>query len=591
MARLSEDEIALVRSRSSIVDVISHYISLSKKGRNYVALCPFHDDHNPSMSISEDKQIYKCFVCGAGGNVFTFVSNYEKISFLEAVYKVAEYTGITLSAPLDKVNAQHVDPHVAALYQLLKEMIQYTQYELDTEDGIKAKQYLHKRSLTDEIIKKFQIGYNPYEDSVYQYLHAKEFSDADMVEAGVANLYGSKMMDRFSNRVLIPIHDAHGNPVGFTARRLDDRSDEAKYINTAETTIYHKGNLLFNYHRVKEQVKNEKRIFLVEGAMDVLAFEKADIHTALATLGTACTREQLQLLKALHAPITICYDGDAAGQNATYKFAKQAMDAGLVIDIVNNTTGLDPDEIVDTYGKEELRNLCDKTISYVDFLFSYLQLRYNLENYTQKKEYAVEIAQAIAHVQDTFEKKNYYLRLKELSGFDMEISEETIEKKNPEKRPYQKKQYLLFPKSGRERAEYEILAQMLVGISAAELFKEELGFFKDDDSNKLAMYIIDYYRTHDVISISELYDQITQEKVRDLLLSVAQWELAPLKVENDVLQEAIRKVKACILQDKIQALNEKAKNVNDPMGKAAIAKQKNQLIAQRNELIQKEGSR
>lgn len=590
MARLSEQEIALVRSRASIVDVISHYISLSKKGRNYVALCPFHDDHNPSMSISEDKQIYKCFVCGAGGNVFTFVSNYEKISFLEAVYKVAEYTGITLSAPLEQTSTQRIDPHIADLYRLMKEMIQYAQYELDTEDGQHAKQYLQKRSLSEEIIKKFEIGYNPHEDSVYQYLHAKAFSDADMVECGVANLFGSRMMDRFANRILIPIHDAYGNPVGFTARRLDDRSQEAKYINTAETTIYQKGKLLFNYHRVKEAVKHEKRVFLAEGAMDVLAFEKADMHTALATLGTSCTKEQLQLLKALHAPITICYDGDAAGQNATYKFAKQAVAAGIPIEIVNNTTGLDPDEIVDTYGKQELRSLCEKTISFIDFLFAYLQKRYNLENYTQKKEYAMEIAQEIARVSDAFERKNYYLRLKELSGFDMEISQETLQQ--PEKKvPHPKRSYLRLPKSGRERAEYEILSQMLLGVSAVDLFKEELGFFKDDDSNKLAMYIIDYYRTHDILSVSELYDQIAEGRVRDLLLSVAQWELAAPGVEQAVLREAIGKVKACILEDKIQALNEKAKNANDPIAKAAVAMEKNRLIAERNELIHKEGSR
>ena len=590
MARLSEQEIALVRSRASIVDVISHYISLSKKGRNYVALCPFHDDHNPSMSISEDKQIYKCFVCGAGGNVFTFVSNYEKISFLEAVYKVAEYTGITLSAPLEQTRTQRIDPHIADLYRLMKEMIQYAQYELDTEDGQHAKQYLQKRSLSEEIIKKFEIGYNPHEDSVYQYLHAKAFSDADMVECGVANLFGSRMMDRFANRILIPIHDAYGNPVGFTARRLDDRSQEAKYINTAETTIYQKGKLLFNYHRVKEAVKHENRVFLAEGAMDVLAFEKADMHTALATLGTSCTKEQLQLLKALHAPITICYDGDAAGQTATYKFAKQAVTAGIPIEIVNNTTGLDPDEIVDTYGKQELRSLCEKTISFIDFLFAYLQKRYNLENYTQKKEYAMEIAQEIARVSDAFERKNYYLRLKELSGFDMEISQETLQQ--PEKKvSHPKRSYLRLPKSGRERAEYEILSQMLLGVSAVDLFKEELGFFKDDDSNKLAMYIIDYYRTHDILSVSELYDQIAEGRVRDLLLSVAQWELAAPGVEQAVLREAIGKVKACILEDKIQALNEKAKNANDPIAKAAVAMEKNRLIAERNELIHKEGSR
>ncbi len=590
MARLSEQEIALVRSRASIVDVISHYISLSKKGRNYVALCPFHDDHNPSMSISEDKQIYKCFVCGAGGNVFTFVSQYEKISFLEAVYKVAEYTGITLSAPLQQTQLSRVDPHIAALYRLLKEMIQFTQYELDTEDGSHAKQYLQKRSLSEEIIKKFQIGYNPHEDGVYQYLHAKEFSDADMVECGVANLFGSRMMDRFANRILIPIHDAYGNPVGFTARRLDDRSQEAKYINTAETTIYRKGQLLFNYHRVKESVKQEKRVFLVEGAMDVLAFEKAEMHTALATLGTSCTKEQLQLLKALHTVITVCYDGDAAGQNATYKFAKQASEAGIPIEIVNNTSGLDPDEIVDTYGKQELGRLCEKTVSFIDFLFDYLQKRYNLDNYTQKKEYAMEIAQEIRRVKDEFERKNYYLRLKELSGFDMEVSEEVREAPAFQKQRQPKRRYLRYPKSGRERAEYEILSQMLFGVSACDLFKEELGFFKDDDSNKLAMYIIDYYRTHSTVDVSELYDQVAEHSVRDLLLSVAQWELAAQGVEQTVLREAICKVKACILEDKIQALNEKAKTVSDPLGKAAIATEKNQLILQRNELIHKEGS-
>lgn len=591
MARLSEQEINQVRSRASIVDVVSHYIPLTRKGRNYVALCPFHDDHNPSMSISEDKQIYKCFVCGAGGNVFTFVSNYEKISFLEAVYKVADYAGITLSAPLQQTIAANVDPHTAQLYRLLKEMIQFSQYELDTEEGSHARRYLQQRGLNEDIIKRFQIGYNPHEDGVYQYLRAKEFRDADMAECGIAGLVGSRMLDRFANRVLIPIHDAVGNPVGFTARRLDDSSQEAKYINTSDTSIYHKGNLLFNYHRVKEAVKQDRRVFLTEGAMDVLAFEKADLHTALATLGTACTKEQTHLLKALHVPVTVCYDGDAAGQNATYKFAKAAMEAGLTVEIMNNTSGLDPDEIVETYGKQELRSLCEKTISFIDFLFSYLQKRYNLENYTQKKEYAIEIADWIRRVSDEFERKNYYLRLKELSGFDMEVTQPEKKETSTVKKQYQKQRYLQFPKSGRERAEYEILSQMLLGVNAAETFKEELGFFKDDNSNKLAMYIIDYYRTHEILSVSELYDQITEDVVRDLLLSVAQWELASANVEQDVLIEAVKKVKACILEDKIQALNEKAKNMSDPLQKAEIAKEKNALILKRNELIHKEGSR
>lgn len=590
MARLSEQEISRVRTQASIVDVISHYIPLNKSGRNYRAICPFHDDHDPSMNISEDKQIFKCFVCGAGGNVFSFVQKYEKISFIEAVYKVAEYAGVTLSAPLQRVSAPAVDPHIAALHRLLNEMIQYARYELDTEAGANCRAYLGRRGLNEDIIQSFQIGYDPQDDAVYRYLHAKGFSDADMAECGVASLVGSRMADRFANRMLVPIHDTYGNPVGFTARRLDDSLDEAKYINTAETTLYHKGSLLFNYHRVKEHARNEQRVFLVEGAMDVLAFEKAGMHNALATLGTACTDEQIRLLKALRCVICVCYDGDAAGQNATYKFAKQASAAGLRIEIVNNTTGLDPDEIVDTYGKDELRALCARTVSHVDFLFGYLQKRYNLENFTQKKEYAVEIAEEIRRVSDEFERRNYYLRLKELSGFDMEIPLDQEAPAQREKPQHEKRQYLTYPRSGQMQAEYEILSQMLSGPAAVDVFKEELGFFKDDNSNKLAMYMIDYYRGHEQLDVSELYDQIVEEPVRDLLLNVAQWELARGEIDPQVLREAVTKVKTCILEDKIQALNERVKNVSDPMQKAQLAMEKNQLIVQRNELIHKEGS-
>lgn len=590
MARLSEQEISQVRARASIVDVISHYIPLSKRGRNYRAICPFHDDHDPSMNISEDKQIFKCFVCGAGGNVFSFVQKYEKISFIEAVYKVAEYSGVTLSAPLERVSAPAVDPHIAALHKVLDEMIQYTRYELDTEAGAQCRAYLGRRGLDEEIIQRFQIGYNPHDDALYRYLHAKGFSDNDMVECGVAGLSGSRMTDRFANRMLVPIHDTYGNPVGFTARRLDDSLDEAKYINTAETTLYHKGSLLFNYHRVKEHARGEQRVFLVEGAMDVLAFEKAGMHNALATLGTACTEEQLHLLKALRCVICVCYDGDTAGQNATYKFAKQAAAAGLPIEIVNNTTGLDPDEIIDTFGKNELQALCARTISHVDFLFDYLQKRYNLENFTQKKEYAMEIAAEIRRVPDEFERRNYYLRLKELSGFDMEIPVDHQESEKPERPQFEKRQYLTYPMSGQKQAEYEILSQMLAGAAAADVFKEELGFFKDDNSNKLAMYIIDHYRDHETLSVSELYDQIAEEPVRDLLLNVAQWELARGEIDPQVLREALTKVRSCILEDKIQALNDRVKNVSDPLQKAQLAMEKNQLIVQRNELIHKEGS-
>lgn len=541
----------------------------------------FHDDHDPSMSIAADKQIYKCFVCGAGGNVFTFVQNYEKISFIEAVYKVAEYAGVTLEHTLD-VTPRVKDPHLQALHKACREAIEFTHYQLDTLDAKNVKEYLMRRNITEEIIKRFEIGYNPMDDALYRFLHAKKHADDDLVSAGLVRVTSIGMKDVFSHRIMIPIHDEFGEPVGFTARRVAE-NEEAKYINTTETDIYKKGNLIFNYHRAKPEARKAKKAYLVEGAMDVLALEKVELHNAVATLGTAMTKEQLRLLQLLHVPIVVCYDGDKAGRNATYKFGKMAREAQLPFEIVDNKYGLDPDEVIDVYGKDELRTLLDKTVSWIDFLFAYLLGRYNLENYSQKKEFAQEMALEIQALQDDFEKQSYFIRLRELTEFDMQVEQPKEERKAIHQPQPPRQSFLTFPKSGRSHAEHEILSQMLNGIAASNLFKEELGFLKDDTGNKLAMYIIDYYRTHTTLAVAELLDVIREEDVKALLLEIANWELAREDVDMAVLQEAIAKEKSCFLDDKIQLLNKKIRSVNDPMEKAKLAVEKNQLIKEREE--------
>lgn len=581
MARLSEQEISQIRAKADIVDVIGRYVPLTRKGKSYKFVCPFHDDHDPSMSIAADKQIYKCFVCGAGGNVFTFVQNYEKISFIEAVYKVAEYAGVTLEHTLD-VTPRVKDPHLQALHKACREAIEFTHYQLDTLDAKNVKEYLMRRNITEEIIKRFEIGYNPMDDALYRFLHAKKHADDDLVSAGLVRVTSIGMKDVFSHRIMIPIHDEFGEPVGFTARRVAE-NEEAKYINTTETDIYKKGNLIFNYHRAKPEARKAKKAYLVEGAMDVLALEKVELHNAVATLGTAMTKEQLRLLQLLHVPIVVCYDGDKAGRNATYKFGKMAREAQLPFEIVDNKYGLDPDEVIDVYGKDELRTLLDKTVSWIDFLFAYLLGRYNLENYSQKKEFAQEMALEIQALQDDFEKQSYFIRLRELTEFDMQVEQPKEERKAIHQPQPPRQSFLTFPKSGRSHAEHEILSQMLNGIAASNLFKEELGFLKDDTGNKLAMYIIDYYRTHTTLAVAELLDVIREEDVKALLLEIANWELAREDVDMAVLQEAIAKEKSCFLDDKIQLLNKKIRSVNDPMEKAKLAVEKNQLIKEREE--------
>ena len=422
MARLSEDKINEIRSHSDIVEVVSKYIPLSKKGKNHVGVCPFHDDRDPSLTVSQDKQIFKCFACGAGGNVFHFVSRYENISFVESVVEVAKLSNIQIDDI--EVTKNQPNQHLVPYYKLNQSFIEYTNYMLMSSAHTEILQYLHKRGIKDELIKIFEIGYNPSNDALYHYLKAKKFTDEEMIEANLVRLTNQGIHDVFTSRITIPIHDKYGNPIAFTARRTIE-NDEAKYINTTQTPCYTKGNVIFNYHRALPIAKKCGRVLLVEGAMDTIAFYKASIENVVATLGTACTKEQLKLLKEMHVKIDVCYDGDDAGINATYKFGKMASENGLEFEIIDNKSGLDPDEIIEQYGIDELKSLSNKTISWIDFCFEYLQRRYNLENYSQRVEFAKEMKVEIDRLNEDFLKENYFKKLFELTQFDMSKTTQT----------------------------------------------------------------------------------------------------------------------------------------------------------------------
>ena len=579
LARLSEEKINEIRNQADIVQVIGNYLPLTRKGKNYVATCPFHDDHSPSMSISPDKQIYKCFVCGAGGNVFTFVKDYEKISFIEAVIKVAELINYELDESEKRAGGVEADPQVAAIHKVLSAGINYMNYTLFTPVASMAKEILSRRGLNDELIRRFDIGYNPRNDALTHYLLQKKFNEADLVAANVSRVSANGIHDVFSHRIMIPIHDRNGNPVGFTARRIDE-DDTSKYINTTDTPAFHKGNLVFNLHRAKQAIKEEKRVIVVEGAMDVIAYEKVGIHASVATLGTACTLTQLQQIRNLHVPVVVSYDGDEAGLNATYKFGKLAASIGLIVEVVDNELGLDPDEIIEAYGFEELFSLSKKTISWIDFLFRYLQKRYNLQNYSQRKEFAQEIAEQILLLKEDFEKRNYYQRLYEITQFDM-----SKEIKHEESRRIQTKIGLRVPISGILRAEYEILSAMLLSVQASNRFKEALGFLIDEDCNKLALYIIDYYRSYDVIQLADLYDYIHEEAVKDLLLQIGNWELAPQLYQEDVFMQSVLKIQSACFEDKIQKLTHEALLLSDPLAKAELMNDILRLKREKNELL------
>lgn len=589
MSWISEDDIKAIRQQADIVDVMSRYITLEKKGKDYKAICPFHDDHDPSLSISTDKQIFKCFVCGTGGNVFTFVQKIENISFLEAVCKVAELIHYPLH--MDTSQFQPKVDQNQPLYDCVQSYIRFLTYELQSENGESVKRYLSQRKINEDIIKRFEIGYAPESSRSVKYLKAKGFNEQILTDTGLIRTHDLDTYAVFDNRLMIPIHDENGNPVGFTARRLNEDKDVAKYINTSETKIYHKGHLIFNYHRAKEFAKKNKRCILVEGAMDVIAFEKADIHESIACLGTACTKEQIALLKRLNVPLVVCYDGDKAGKAATYKFGKLAVDYGLNFSIVKNTTGKDPDEIFNELGKDELYLSVHKTVSFVEFLFDYLPNQYDLDNYEDKKKFTSEMQSFIERTCTDFEKADYYSRIRDLTGFDLSHQSANIPAPKIESRNNAAVVRNIEPlKNGRTLAEHGVLWMILNSKLAADQFKDQIGFFQDPVCEELSLYCYDMYRNMDHIDFDVLMSYIEKEDVRNLLVSLMENPFHVDGYNEDFFNDSLMKIKECTLQAQIDNLNDQIKNVQDPMLKISLASKKQELIIQRNEILhRKEG--
>lgn len=534
MPRISEEEIKAVREKADIVDIVGRYIQVHKQGKGYVAVCPFHDDHSPSLHINQDMQIYKCFVCNNGGNVFTFIQNYEKVSFPEAVSKVANLVGIQLSYEPTK-NVVAKDPHKEALYNVLNETIRFTMYQLNSQDAKDQKDYLMKRGLTNDVLEYFQIGYNPLKQSLYKFLNAKNYKDEDIINSNVCRMSENGMQDVFAARITFPIHDNFGNPIGFSARSLDPEA-VSKYINTTETELFIKGNIVYNYHRAKQASRKEGKVYICEGVTDVIAFYRAGIENVVCTLGTACTKEQMRLLKSLAPRWVFCYDGDEAGQNATWKACKIANAMNTDVRVIHNKTGLDPDEILSKQGADGLKNILKEEISWMEFVLEYLKSRTNLNSYLEKKEMAKKAMDEIALLNDEADKQYFTEQLSKLTGLQL-----TYAKHTKTHRPYEKR--ALKVPNGLRETEYQVLKMMISSKNAISQFENELGYLTDQDTQTLAMMIVSASRHHDNIDALQLIDQTNDQSIKDLIAKLVTDSGVDVEYDEEMMRDAIRTIK------------------------------------------------
>lgn len=561
MASISNEEINDIQKQANIVDIIGSYVDLEKKGSNYFCICPFHDDHNPSMSVNEEKGIFTCFVCHKTGNVFSFVQDFENVSFIEAVKIVAEKIGITLSEGIKTVSKY--DKH----YEAMNLAIKYYQNNLRSKDGSDARKYLQNRNITDEIIDEFEIGFSSNVDVLSNLLTSKGFDENILLETGLVN-QGAKLYDVFKNRITFPIHNSSGKPVGISAR-IYKQSDEAKYVNTKETVIFKKGEILFNYHRAINEAKKLKTLIIVEGQMDAIRLYASGIKNVVATMGTALTKEHIKLLKKLNVKIVLCMDNDSAGEIATLKNGESLSEAGLTTNVLRIGGAKDPDEYIIKFGADAFDEAVNASITYFDFKLNQLKKNKNFDHVDDVSSYINSILTELNKCKDDILVDLTINKLVSDYGIDKNILLNKLIK--VDKKESIRPEINIKKRKKKDEQLYSLLCYyMMNDIKYIKLYEQELSFVPNEKYMALASDLLAFYIKYNYINIADFISYEVSNDSYELALSVID-EFINNELSDLEYVGVIEKIKNNICEDKIKNLKEKLKVTTDINEKLSIA--------------------
>ncbi len=510
MAYIDNEELNDIRSKANIVDIVSSYgIEVIKKGKDYVCVCPFHNDHSPSMSISVSRQIYKCFACGEGGNVFTFVQNYEKVSFPEAIKIVAEKIDYHLK---NNIDVQKVDKHKKE-HEILNLATMFFQNNLNTTNGIEAKKYLKERKIDDKIINEFQIGLAlDNKDDLFKLLHNKGYN-ADLLESlGLVTIAGDTVYDFFKGRVVFPILDIEGNVVGFSARIYRGEKDTSKYVNTKETIIFTKGDNLFNYYKARGPSRKEKQIIIVEGQMDAIRVYSSGLENVVALGGTALTQNQINLIKRLNARVILCLDGDSAGEKATLVNGDLLAKNDLNVSVVRLSDYKDPDEYIINKGIDAFKDNINNAIDYIDFKIKAQKNSININNTEELATYINKIIIDVSNMKDPILREVTLNKISNEYNISMDILKNKLDSLNKEekiaKEIFVSEKKVSKKLSGIDIAIRKILFYMLNDIKYIKLYQNKIGFFEDKLYRDIANEIVYYSEKNGTINVADFISYI-----------------------------------------------------------------------------------
>jgi DNA primase len=413
------DEVQQVKDRIDIVEVMGETLKLARAGKNFKALCPFHGEKSPSLVISPDRQIWHCFGCNKGGDVFTFLMEFDKIDFSEALKELAAKAGVTLSKPVYQTQAEQKKDVIFELNHLSANYYNYLL--LSHPIGKNALTYLtNSRQLPIELIKKFNLGFAPTRDTgLVSYLtRKKDYAPEDIVNAGLATIRNGRLSDFFRNRVIFPIQDVRGNTIAFSGRVLSD-TDGPKYINTRETQVYHKGDTLYGLFHAKDAIRAEKRVIIMEGEFDVLSSFKEGIANTVAVKGTALTESQIKLLKRFAEKVSFCFDTDSAGVEAQKRSIALIEKAGIVATIIVPPKGKDADELL-RESPGQFKAALKHDINMYDYVIDEVVQEHNATTAEGKKKILENTLPLIAGIENEVVKEHYMRRLAELLNSSFE---------------------------------------------------------------------------------------------------------------------------------------------------------------------------
>ncbi len=564
MANISYEEILSIQRKANIVDIIRDYVPLTQRGKNYFGICPFHDDHNPSMSVSPEKGVYKCFVCGNAGNVFNFVMEYEKVSFYEAVKIVADKIGVSIDISTSKKENTKKSP----LYDIYNIAYKFYQNNLNTVYGKEAKKYLLNRKIDEDVIKNFNIGLSLSDSELCNALKAKGFKDDDIVSSGVASQNGNNIYDIYKNRIMFPLYDLEGNVVGFSGRIYNQKS-ESKYINTKETEIFKKGELLYNYHIAKKEARKEKNIIVVEGFMDVIRLSTIGIVNVVATMGTAVTKYQLNLIQKLAPNITLMFDGDKAGEKATNAFIELANGNDSNIKVVRLEDNLDPDEYILTKGKDKMIYNLSHAQSVYDYKLSSYKENIDFNDSKEVSNYINVMIKEFEKIDDDIVREIEIKKLSESTNVSYDLIKSKLKEKEKKVIITHKPKNIKINKY--EKASKYILYRMINDNNMILYYFNNLSYLPNDTERKLASEIVLFYKKFNSFNLSDFI--IYLEDKKELINLVI--DISDLKYTEDELNDNIDNyfdvIKESLYNNQIVKLTGELKNESNSVKKMEIA--------------------